>query len=379
MLTTSGKSYRAFLILIGLLAAAAYTAHMFYEEQKPDAAVTLAAVGDVLFARGVGKQIERHGPDWVFENVRGVIQGADLAFCNLECTLSTGGVAQRRRFQFRAHPDLARTLHDNGFDVVSLANNHTLDYGREALMDTVHAVRKAGLVAVGADRTREDALKLQMVEKKGLRIGFLAYTDLPSDGVVRLPNKPTVAGVNDDELPDQIATAKSLCDVLVVSFHWGVEYMKRPTERQRLIAHLCIDNGADLILGHHPHVLQPVEIYKDRPIIYSMGGFAWDARIFDADKSAIYLVELRKNSARVTEVLPVKSKECRPVVGCRGSLGGCFASLSINYASARLLGLFRKVFGRTRRKKHGTRMPNKGLLDKIPCFSPSRIRAKIRH
>jgi len=276
--------------------------------------VRLVAVGDVLFARGVGKQIAKHGAGWLFANVKSTIKGADIAFFNLECTLSTGGVVQRRRFQFRADPKLAGALHDAGFDVACLANNHTLDYGREAMMDTVRAVRKAGMAAVGAGKNRADALKLQIVKKNGLRVGFLAYTDLPTDGVVRLADRPTIAGLNPDELPVHIKSARKRCDVLVVSFHWGVEYMKRPTERQQHIAHVCIDNGADLVLGHHPHVLQPTETYKGKPIIYSMGAFVWDAKIFGADKSAIYTIELGKGSAKLVGTRRVRIKQCRPAL-----------------------------------------------------------------
>lgn len=301
-------------LFVGIFIAAALSIGSIFGARKPNSTVTLAAVGDVLLARGVGKQIEKNGPDWVFEDVRSTIKRADLAFCNLECPLSTGGVSKRRRFCFRADPKLAKSLSNNGFDIVSLANNHTLDYGRDSLIDTVNAVHNAEMVEVGAGRGRADALKLKIVEKKGLKIGFLAFTDLPTDGVVRLSNKPTVAGVNLDELPAQIASDRDKCDVLVVSFHWGIEYMKRPTERQQKIAHICIDNGADLVLGHHPHVLQRIETYKGKPILYSMGGFAWDAKIFDADKSAIYMVELSKRSAKLIKLMPVKSEKCRPVL-----------------------------------------------------------------
>lgn len=276
--------------------------------------VKLVAVGDVLFARGVGKQITKHGAPWLFANMKRTIKSADIAFCNLECTLSTGGVAQRRRYQFRANPRLAGVLQNAGFDVACLANNHTLDYGREAMMDTVRAVRKAGMTAVGAGKDRADALKLQIVKKNGLRVGFLAYTDLPTDGVVRLADRPTVAGLNPDELPVHIKAARKRCDVLVVSFYWGVEYMKRPTERQQHIAHVCIDSGADLVLGHHPHVLQTTETYKGRPIIYSMGAFVWDAKVFGADRSAIYTIELGKGSAKLVGTRPVRIKQCRPTL-----------------------------------------------------------------
>jgi gamma-polyglutamate biosynthesis protein CapA len=274
--------------------------------------VTLAAVGDVLLARGVGRRIAEQSANYPFARIRNVISGADVAFFNLECPLSRRGYPQRRRFLFRADPGLAGVLHDNGFDVASIANNHTLDYGRDAMMDTVDALRGAGIVPVGAGKDADDALTVKIVEKKGLRIGFVAFTDIPTFGVVRLSDRPTVAGLDRESLPDQIKRAKSRCDVLVVSFHWGVEYMRHPTERQKEIARIAIDSGADLVVGHHPHVLQTVEIYKDKPIIYSMGGFVWDPILPGTFKTAIYTFELGRSSARLTRTIPVRIRKCQP-------------------------------------------------------------------
>lgn len=283
-------------------------------DERAPAKVTLVAVGDVLLCRGVGRQIDMHGADWLFDETRDVLKGADLAFCNLECPLSKRGVAQKRRFLFRADPKLAAKLNSNGIGIVSLANNHTLDYGRDAMLDTVQAVRGAGMTPVGAGVDRADASRLRVVTRRGLRIGFLAYCDLASYGTVILRDRPTIACVDSGALPGEIKAAKAKCDALVVSFHWGVEYMKRPTERQKTLAHLCIDNGADLVLGHHPHVLQPVETYKGRPIAYSMGGFIWDGRVFGADRSAIYTFELGKSSARLAKTIPVDIIGCQPRV-----------------------------------------------------------------
>lgn len=274
--------------------------------------VTLAAVGDVLFARGVAKRISERGPDYPFSAASEFIRSADIAFFNLECTLSEGGVGQRRRYEFRASPSLAGSAARAGFDVACLANNHTLDFGRDALLDTVRVVTDAGMTPVGAGETREDALRVRAVERNGLRVGFIAYSDIPTCGVVRLDDRPTIAGVNTDEIPAQVKAAKSACDVLVVSFHWGIEYMRTPTERQRALARKCVEGGADLILGHHPHVPQPVETYRGKAIVYSMGAFVWDSKVFGADRSAIYLFELGKSSARLTRTIPVRITACRP-------------------------------------------------------------------
>jgi poly-gamma-glutamate synthesis protein (capsule biosynthesis protein) len=279
--------------------------------------VRLAAVGDVLLARGVGRHIKKHGVAYPFAKIKDTISRADLAFFNLECTLSKRGTPHRRRFLFRADPALAATLRASGFDVASLANNHTMDFGRDAFVDTIDAVRKSGMTAVGGGKDRADALRVQVVRENGLRIGFVAYTDIPSGGVVRLGDRPTVAGANLDEVAGQIRKAKSRCDVLVVSFHWGVEYMTRPTERQKRLAHLCIDSGADLILGHHPHVLQTTEVYKGKPVVYSMGAFVWDPILPRTDRSAIYLFDLSNSSARLTRTIPVRIVRCRPELTAR--------------------------------------------------------------
>ena len=303
---------RASVLLAACAAVALAGCSGTQRPEHPRGEVTLVAVGDVLLCRGVGKQIDKHGADWLFDDTRDLLKGADLAFCNLECPLSNRGVPQKRRFLFRAEPKLAKALHANGLSVVSLANNHTLDYGRDAMLDTVEAARKAGMTPVGAGVNKAEASRLRVVTKHGLRVGFVANCDLPSYGVVMLPDKPTIACVDSHSLPARIRAAKAKCDALVVSFHWGVEYMKQPTERQRKLAHLCIDNGADLRLGHHPHVLQPVETYRGKPIAYSMGGFIWDGRIFGADKSAMYVFELSKSSARLVKTIPVDIVGCQP-------------------------------------------------------------------
>ncbi|MHB1000066.1 MAG: CapA family protein [Armatimonadota bacterium] len=281
---------------------------------QSDSKVILTAVGDVLLARGVGKEIDRSGFESLLADTGDIIRDSDLAFCNLECTLSDRGVPYRRKYIFRADPDYADKLSNAGFDVVSLANNHTLDFGRNALLDTIRSVEKAGILPVGAGVSRQDAVKVRVVVKNGLRVGFLAYTDIPTVGVARLADRPTVAGADISRIASEVKTARAQCDVLVVSFHWGIEYMKYPTERQRSLARACIDGGADLILGHHPHVLQPIETYKDKPIAYSMGGFLWDSRVLGADNSVIYRFELGKSSCRLIKTIPVKVVKCRPAL-----------------------------------------------------------------
>ena len=276
--------------------------------------VILAAVGDILFARGVAQVMGKHGADYPFSGTKSIISKADIAICNLECPLSTRGYPRKTRFLFRADPSYAKTLSRNGFDVACLANNHTQDYGRDAMLDTKRFLEGAGITAVGAGINRDEAVGVRVIIKNGLRVGFLSYKDVRDMGVVALADLPSVAGVDMGNLKAEVKRAKSVCDVLVVSFHWGSEYMRYPSERQQMIAHICIDNGADLVLGHHPHVLQTKETYRGKPIVYSLGAFVWDGILPDTRKSEICLFKLGKSSAKIAKVVKVRIKNCRPEV-----------------------------------------------------------------
>ena len=195
--------------------------------------VTLAAVGDVLLDRGVSAQMGRRGDTHPFKEVRAVLRAYDLVFFNLECPLSRRGVARRTDVAFRGRPEHAKLLRWAGFSVASLANNHTLDYGREALMDTVAAVGRCGDYGGGRRKDMARATRVRVVKVRGLRVGFLAYTDVPNAGTTILPQEPSVAGADLVDLRKKVAQVAPKVDVLVVSFHWGVEYISNPRAGRR--------------------------------------------------------------------------------------------------------------------------------------------------
>jgi poly-gamma-glutamate capsule biosynthesis protein CapA/YwtB (metallophosphatase superfamily) len=295
-------------LLVALTGIGAIPAH------SAQRTVTLAAVGDVFFCRSVARQIELNGFDYPFEFTADILSRYDLAFCNLECALSTRGTPQSNRFLFRADPSAALALSAAGFDIVSLANNHTLDYGSETLRDTVEAVEGTGMISVGTRLTGSEDSGVRIIERNGLKIGFLALSDFDVPVEESPVGYPEVLLVDPNNLPRQVADTKSCCDVLVVSVHWGVDYMPFYTERQRAIGRMCIDNGADLVLGHHPHVLQDVEIYRGKPIVYSMGAFVWDSTHRGSDSSAIFVFELGPSSADLAETIPVEIVDSRPTL-----------------------------------------------------------------
>ncbi len=239
--------------------------------------VRLLAVGDICLARTVQTAMERKGRGYPFAALKPMLRKADIAFGNLECCLATVGQPVPKLFNFRGHPRGALALSEAGFDVVSLANNHALDYGKAALAQTVEHLQNAGVIPVGGGGTLAEARRLRVVKVRGLRVGFLAYLGMFP---CILPLRAGEPGLNMADLPRlkrEVAAARKQVDALVVSLHAGVEQARKPSSRQRQIARAAIDAGADLVIGHHPHVVQPVETYRGKPIAYSLGNFVFGA------------------------------------------------------------------------------------------------------
>ena len=261
--------------------------------------VTLACVGDVLLGRGVASAIARHGADYPFAKTRGILQSADIAFCNLECALTKRTQTSRPpKWALRADPGTAKILTKAGFDIASLANNHTQDFGEAGLSDTHKALTDAGIALFDTSPGLGRPAQPVVVTKRGLKIGFLGFR----------PDKDTLRTAR----VISFVEARSKCDALVVYFHWGEEYSRRPSAWQRELAHAAVDAGADLVIGSHPHVLQTVETYKGTPIVYSMGNFVWDSRILGSGTSAIYVFTVQKKSVKLVRELPIAIRFSQP-------------------------------------------------------------------
>jgi poly-gamma-glutamate synthesis protein (capsule biosynthesis protein) len=247
--------------------------------------VSLAAVGDVLLDRGVAEAIARSGLDSILPVVATQLEAADVAFANLECPLAATGSHDPAHAIFRADPATVEVLLQGSFDILSLANNHALDAGQPALLETIDHLETAGIRYVGAARDPAHGSDPAFLVVRGTRIGFLAYADLDFPYVCQSRVDGSLAN-----LRIQVAAARESCEFLVVSFHWGQQGSDQPTRRQTDVAHASIDAGADLVLGHHPHVLQGAEIYRKRLILHSMGDFVFDARNVEEAESGIFLI-----------------------------------------------------------------------------------------
>jgi poly-gamma-glutamate synthesis protein (capsule biosynthesis protein) len=262
--------------------------------------VRLVAVGDVMLARSIGDLIEAAGPGSVFAGVAGVLAEADLAVANLECTIAEAGAPEPKAFVFDAPGAAADALVAGGIDVVSLANNHALDLGRDGLADMLPRLAERRIGAVGAGLNAEAARAPLLIEQNGVRLGFLAYVDVPVESSSGFDTRsweagPDTAGVawaHAASLAEDVAAAHLQADVVIVLLHFGLESRPEVTPAQRTLARAAVDAGASLVIGAHPHVLQPVEEYGGGLLVYSLGNFVFDGFSGLANDTAILAATL---------------------------------------------------------------------------------------
>ncbi len=275
----------------------------------------LAAVGDMMLTRGVGTRIRRTSVHAPFDGVRHIFKTADILFGNLETSIATSGTQLPGKvIWFRAEPEVTEGLKEAGFDVLSLANNHILDYDTPALMETIQNLEGAGIGYVGAGENLEQSRRPLVLIKGGTRVGFLAYNEFYNyfwSYSYRRTFEATedtagTAPMKEELIEEDINKLKDLCDVIVVSLHWGVEDSNRVTPEQRKLGRRIIDWGGDIILGHHPHVLQGIEYYKGKPIVYSLGNFIFDQNGDNNNQSIILELELEGGEIVKTAAYPIQ-------------------------------------------------------------------------
>lgn len=262
-------------ILKGVLFSSSYKGPEVFKRKDE---VKVVFVGDIMLDRGVKFHIERGGHDYKFPflEVADRLNDADVVFGNLEGPVSDKGRDVGGLYSFRFDPRVVEGLNFAGFDVVSIANNHIWDWGRDALVDTVSILESGGIVAVGAGKDEERANKPAIIEVNGINLGFLAYITLYPEGLIARGDNPGVSNPDPENIILAVKNLREKVDVVIVSMHWGEEYQTRSNANQRELGRKIIDAGADLVIGHHPHVSQEVERYKDGWIVYSLGNFVFD-------------------------------------------------------------------------------------------------------
>jgi len=227
----------------------------------------------------------RYGYGHPVKNMGADLSASDITFGNLESPIGTTGTKMPGKgICFRADPRSIATLNGGGFDVISVANNHMLDYDEPAFAETLAILKANNITAVGGGINLAAAREPVIINKNGLKIAFLAYSDMAdlyfSSSYPRRfqadDDIPGVAPTVKDMMLEDVALARQQADLVVLSLHWGFEYNKRPTESQRQLAYELVDAGVGLIIGHHPHVYQGIERYGEGVIAYSLGNFIFD-------------------------------------------------------------------------------------------------------
>ncbi len=235
--------------------------------------ISVAAVGDMMFGGHASFYIEKYGVSYPFDSTKKMLSLADVALGNLEGPFTDDGKKYDKKFNFKVPPEYANGLLDAGFDVLTLANNHMLDYGIEGLKSTLDVLDSLGVAHCGAGLNLSDAEKQAIIERNGYRIATLGYSmTFPREFWATDSTGGTCYPVWNKMIAN-IEKSDSLADFVIVTFHWGSELKNQPKTYQKDFAHAAIDAGADLVIGHHPHVLQGIEIYKNRLIAYSLGNF----------------------------------------------------------------------------------------------------------
>lgn len=236
--------------------------HKILQNYPQDGLITVIATGDIIPARYINFQtVKRNDFNWPYELTFEVLKNADLTFANLESPLITNCPVVTDGMVFCGDKKNIEGLKFAGIDIINLANNHFGNWGQKGVDETIKSLNENGISYTGINGP-------EFKEIKGTKFAFLGYNNVG--------NESLISSAEENKISKEISEAKRQADVIIVAFHWGTEYTSSPNQRQKDLAHLAIDSGADLIIGNHPHWIQPVEIYKGKIIAYAHGNFVFD-------------------------------------------------------------------------------------------------------
>jgi len=300
----------------GLLKNTVYNMVLFSDKYKSemqfttDDTVTMRFGGDITMSEFFGDALDNYGVEYMWGNAIDLIRSADYSFFNLETSVSERGRSTKPPgFGFRSKPSHLDGLLQAGVNMVSLANNHVLDYGMDAFYDTLLHLQEKNISYVGAGENFNQAAKVLFEEINGVTLGFFAANEIiPDESWIATKNSGGIMPLNEnyyEKLFEIISEAKKDCDFLIVKLHWGREYVNYPSNEQIKLARDIIDSGADMIVGSHPHVLQGVEYYNEGIIFYSIGNFVFYKNNYDSGLTGLFEVEIYKNEIISARIYPV--------------------------------------------------------------------------
>ena len=272
-----------------------------------NADVTVSLVGDIMLGGTAEEILQREGYDYAFAETRHLLTRSAITFGNLEGPLATWGLVDPdKTWSYKSAPaESASALSRAGFDIVSLANNHALDYGIAGMVQTMQALDKKNIIHVGGGMNIDEARQPRIIDKNGRKLAFLAYSLTFPDSFWATEQYGGVAFGHLDHIVADIRAAKKKADIVMVSVHWGRESTTELRPYQESIGHAAIDAGASIVIGHHPHVLQAVEQYKQGVILYSLGNFAFGSYSKKVDSSVIAQAYFKDNKLSQMRFWPI--------------------------------------------------------------------------
>ncbi|PKL40572.1 MAG: capsular biosynthesis protein [Spirochaetae bacterium HGW-Spirochaetae-1] len=272
---------------------------------------SLLLTGDILLANGANDAMKKQGTDYPFHQIASFMEEYDLVFANLETPITTNhDPAGNKPYVFRLNPLFAASLTDIKLDIVSIANNHIMDHGTEGMLDTILCLSDMGIKYTGAGRNLDEARRPAIFHFGSMDLCILAYCERPPEDFYAGPEKPGTAPLVLEQVKEDIKQYKDGNTIVLVSLHWGIELTNYPRAYQRNLAWKIIDAGADGIIGHHPHWPQGIEMYKKKPVIYSLGNFVNGFYNKEENEKDNIFVSLRYDRERLVkiEVIPVAGK-----------------------------------------------------------------------
>lgn len=288
------------------------------EQVSSTETVIISLAGDVFMDGSLKSLIDKNGTDYPWEKVKEYFQNDDITIINLETSITTRGEKWKDKlYNFRSDPKNLKAMKEAGVEVVNLANNHSLDYGYEGFLDTLDYLDRHEIKRVGGGKNKEEALQGAILEKKGVKVGVLGFSRVvPHVDWYATDKRPGIVGAYDahiNQILNRVKEMKDDVDILVVSIHWGEEGSSMPRQKEIDLARKLVDNGVDIVVGHHPHVLQPIEIYKGKPIFYSLGNFIFTSKSEIARETMIAQVVFKDKKIDKVHIIPCTIESGRPI------------------------------------------------------------------
>lgn len=291
-----------------LLASCSQQTPLYTPRPSPENSITLVAVGDIMLGGTAEEIMLKNGYDYPFKHTRQLLSNAEIVIGNLEGPLTNHQIPETpdKQYLFRSPPQaVAPALRRAGFNAMNLANNHILDYGVTGMNDTLQSLDQSGIIGVGAGQNLSEARTGRIIRTAHGDVALLGYSLTFPESFWATDTQPGTAFGHRKQIVEDIQRLSQQVDYIVVSFHWGREKAETLRPYQPRLARAAIDAGADIVLGHHPHILQAVETYKQGLIIYSLGNYVFGSYSQDARNSVVARINLHSGHFHSVELTPI--------------------------------------------------------------------------